>query len=206
MLQTTHHPLIYNFFRLYSKFILSLNFSDIEIIGEYEDSTKSILLIVNHFSWWDGFWILNLNEKVFKKHFYFMMDEKQLSKYWYFRYCGGFSVNKDSKSLIKSIDYAINLLKMPDNLVLIFPQGKLYSLYTSEFSFQNGVNKIINSRNSNFEVYFVVNLLEYLNKPKPKVYTYFEKFSNQSLENTKIEKYYSLFYQKCLDFHKKICI
>ena len=41
--------------------------------GEFEDNGKPVLLISNHFSWWDGFFQSYLNKRVFHRRLYFMM-------------------------------------------------------------------------------------------------------------------------------------
>ena len=51
------------------------------------------------------------------------------------KYSGAFSINKRSRDIIKSLDYAAKLLNDPENMVLIFPQGKYYSNFVNDVEF-----------------------------------------------------------------------
>ena len=48
------------------------------------DSEKSLIVLPNHFSWWDGFLIDYVNRKLFGRKFHILMLEEQLKKYWFF--------------------------------------------------------------------------------------------------------------------------
>ncbi len=98
-----------------------VRFNDIEI-----DKSRSLLLIANHFSFWDALILHTVNERLLKKKFHVMVDEKTVHMLKYLKYAGAFSVNKKSRDIIESIDHAAALLDVPGNLVLIFPQGKLF--------------------------------------------------------------------------------
>lgn len=65
-----------------------------------------------------------------------MITEENYKKVWFLKYLGSFSVKKNSRSAIETLEYAGKLLNEPDNLVLIFPQGKLYSGRVDKFSFK----------------------------------------------------------------------
>jgi hypothetical protein len=56
-----------------------------------------------------------------------MMLEDQLKRYWFFKYTGGFSVKKKSKSITETLNYTQELLSDGKNLVLIFPHGQKYN-------------------------------------------------------------------------------
>jgi 1-acyl-sn-glycerol-3-phosphate acyltransferase len=53
-----------------------------------------VLLLANHFSWWDGFLLYYINQKVFRKQFHVMVIEETVQKVGFFKYMGAFSVNK----------------------------------------------------------------------------------------------------------------
>ena len=122
IIKAKHHFVIHPIFKLFSRVMINNHFSQIAVIGNVDvTSNRSILLLSNHSSWWDGFWHLYLNMKVFKKKFHFMMLEEQLKKHWYFNYTGGFSVKKSTRSAVATIQYSAELLSHPNNLVLMFP-------------------------------------------------------------------------------------
>ena len=78
MLEAKHHFFFYPFFQHYSSWKIGRNFHEVKVIGTFDDQQLPILLLANHVSWWDGFWIMNLDMKVLKRKFHFMMLEEQL--------------------------------------------------------------------------------------------------------------------------------
>ena len=64
-----------------------------------------------------------------------MVREDTTVQLQYLKYGGAFSINKKSRDMLQSLDYAAELLNDPQNLVLIFPQGKLYSNFVKRHPF-----------------------------------------------------------------------
>lgn len=189
-------------FQWLSKFLIKRNFNSVNINGAFVDNGKSILVIANHVSWWDGFWVDYLNQKLMNRKFHFMMREDQLKKHWYFRYTGGYSVKKNSRSILDSISYSIELLQQPENLVLMFPQGEIHSIYNDAVVFENGVERIIKQTAPETQVVFVANLIDYFSDNKPTLYIYFKSFLAQDLQKTTVEKEYNAFYKQSLNSQK----
>ena len=200
ILKANHHFLIYPFFQKYSGWIIKKHFHAVEIKGSFEDRTLPILLISNHISWWDGFWAMQLNVKVLKRKFHFMMREDQLQKYRIFNFSGGFSVNKNSRSVLESLNYASGLLKNPENMVLIFPQGEIQSIYKPELEFQKGIEKVLSKLESNqVQILFVANLIDYFTKEKPTLFMYLEEYDALDFSNAGIQLSYNRFYNQCVE-------
>lgn len=206
ILKAKHNFIIYNFFKAYMLYKLKKNFSKIEIIGEFESKKLPLLVVSNHISWWDGFWIEYLNLKIFKKKLHFMMLENQLKRYWYFNYCGGYSIKPNSKSIIESLNYTCELLKSSNNLVLMFPQGEIFSIYQNKILFKKGIEKIIKKIQNPIQTILVTNMIDYFSNPKPTLFIYFKEVTSSPLDNINIEKCYQEFYDQCLDNQKKIHI
>ncbi|MBN2522035.1 MAG: lysophospholipid acyltransferase family protein [Bacteroidales bacterium] len=200
-----HHPILYTFFKLYTLWKIKRNFNSIVITGDHNNKDLPVLLISNHISWWDGFWAMYLNMKIFRRRFYFMMTEEQLKKYMFFNKTGGYSVKKGSKSVVESLDYTADLLSNGDNLVLIFPQGEINSLYARNFRFEKGLEYVLKKIRSKVHIIFTVNLPDYFSCTKPTVFMYFREYSGDSLFAPDIEKEYNLFYESCLvkNYQKK---
>jgi 1-acyl-sn-glycerol-3-phosphate acyltransferase len=198
ILKARHNTLVNNFFKLYTHLKLSRCFHKVEIVGEIEDRGIPILLLMNHISWWDGFWAFYLNMKRFGRQFHFMMMEEQLRKYFFFNKAGGYSVNKQSKSIIESLNYTAGLLGNPKNLVLLFPQGKIQSLYTYPFQFEQGVEFILKKINCEIQLIFVVNLVDYFSKPKPSLYMYISEHKPVIADAATIQDGYNTYYSFCL--------
>lgn len=203
MIQAKHHPMVYLFFKLYTRFKMKHNFNSVKIVGNVETENNAVLLIANHISWWDGFWSLYLSQHVFKKKYHFMMLEPELRKRWIFSYSGGFSIAHGAKSIIESLSYASSLLTDKNNLVLMFPQGKLHSMYHDEFKFQQGVERII-SKSPKAKIVFLGTLVDYFEHPKPDLYFYLKEYNAVGDSFQKIEKSYREFFKQCVDTQKNI--
>src|SRR5438128_1975010 len=127
MIKPGNNFFIRNILHYYVNFIVGRHFHEVRFEPVEVDPNKSILLIANHFSFWDSLILYIASYKLLKKKFYVMVREDTTIQLKYLKYGGAFSVNKNSRDMLQSLDYAAELLNDPQNLVLIFPQGKLYS-------------------------------------------------------------------------------
>ncbi len=193
MIRAKHHIILFPFFKSYVLWKMKSSFASCEIFGEVPDQNKAILWIANHISWWDGIWVLGVNQKLFGRKFHFMMLEEQLRKNWFFKYTGGFSVRKESRSAIESLRYAAELLNHPENMVLMFPQGEIQSMQRHRFKFEKGVERILSSVSADVQVIFQANFLDYLSKPKPTLFQYIGEYKGTS-SYTEMEEAYNRFY------------
>ncbi|MFZ6034039.1 MAG: lysophospholipid acyltransferase family protein [Melioribacter sp.] len=201
MLKAKHHFFIYPMFKCLTKILLKRNFNKCIINGEFEDNGKSVLVISNHVSWWDGFWIMHLNLKLLKRRFHFMMLEEQLNKHWYFQYSGGFSIKKKSRSILETIDYTAELLSSNENMVLLFPQGEIKSVYDRNIKFEKGVERILMKSPSETQILFVVNLIDYFSQKKPALYMYINTLHKTIRSVDFLEKEYIKFYSEAINKH-----
>ncbi|HEY0244722.1 MAG TPA: 1-acyl-sn-glycerol-3-phosphate acyltransferase, partial [Mucilaginibacter sp.] len=145
----------------------AVNFNEIEI-----DQDRSVLLIANHFSWWDAFLLYDVFDKLTGKKFHVMVIEETMKKHAFFKYIGAFSVNKNSREVIASLDYAAQLLNDPQNLVLLFPQGKLYSNFIDSMQFEKGTLKVMEQAGHKFQLIYAATFTEHLQYKKPVVNVY----------------------------------
>jgi 1-acyl-sn-glycerol-3-phosphate acyltransferase len=199
ILKAKHHYFIYNFFQLYGIYLIKKKFHSVNFNGKIRDEKLPVIVLSNHISWWDGFWIMYFNRKILKRKFYFMMLEDQLRKHWYFNYCGGFSVNKNSKSLIESLKYCIDLLEHTDNMVLLFPQGEIKSMHMQNIEFQKGIEYILHNCSNNIQILFIANIIDYFSNPKPTLNIYFEEYTEKAFEIKNLEEAYNKFYLKSIN-------
>jgi 1-acyl-sn-glycerol-3-phosphate acyltransferase len=146
------------------------HFSRMEIVGKFVDQGLPLLVIGNHISWWDGFWIRSLNKKVLGRRFHVMMLENQLRGNRFLRRMGAFSIKPGSRSILESLTYASELMKDPKNLLLYFPQGKIESQYQHRFVFKKGIEKILAGRQ--VQILFVANLTDYFSAARPQLCQY----------------------------------
>ncbi len=197
MIRARHHILLFPFFKYYVLWKMKRSFAACQIIEKVEDAGRPILWIANHLSWWDGIWVLYVNQKLFRRKFHFMMLEEQLRTNWFFQYTGGFSVKKGTRSIVESLKYASELLSNTQNMVLMFPQGEIQSMHNSSFVFEKGIERILGLSNSDVQVIFQANFIDYLSQPKPTLFCYLETYDGEtSLEL--LNDSYSRFYSSCL--------
>ena len=185
---------------VYTKIALILFFRNVRFIGEVKtDNNLAILMIANHFSWWDGFFQLQLNLKFFKKKYHFMMLEKQMRKDSILRKIGASSIEKGSRSILDSLKYLVEVIQNPENLFLFFPEGKIKSIYTEEFKFEKGaINYILKKVTFDFQFVFNVNLIDYSSFKRPEVSVYYKTHKiNSNTNATEIEKDYNDFVKEC---------
>ncbi|MBM1107027.1 1-acyl-sn-glycerol-3-phosphate acyltransferase [Aurantibacter crassamenti] len=163
------------FSSFYTKVLISIFFGGIKYSGHYEEKGLPILIISNHFSFYDGFIQILLNLKVFKRRLHFMMLEKELRKNIWLTKIGACSISKGKRSSLESLEYAVEVLEDPENLFLFFPQGKIQSLYTREFTFEKGLlSNILENKKREFQLVFNINLIKYGTNIRPVIYAYYE--------------------------------
>ncbi|WP_165852101.1 1-acyl-sn-glycerol-3-phosphate acyltransferase [Mucilaginibacter terrenus] len=184
-------------FRTYVNRLVKNEFHEITYNNVLIDPERSVLLIGNHFSFWDGLILFYLNEKLFKKKFHVMILEETARKSSMLRYGGAFTVNKTSKDVIASLNYAAELLKDPSKLVLMFPQGKLFSNFVEEVKFEKGVMRLIDKAGERCQVIFAATFIQYFRHKKPNVNVYLEAPVREyaGLDITKLQNDYQQLYK-----------
>lgn len=184
MHQSRKSLFVRHFFSLYIAYLLKKDFSAYRFNQLETSSNEAILLLANHFSWWDGFLMFQLNKLVFKKRFNVLINYEEYSKHWYLKYLGAFAYENNKKDTIETLVLAGKLLDDPDNLLLVFPQGKSHPGHVTSLNFEKGILQIINSSKKKFQIVFSVSLADYYGGRKPAVNTY--------LSSWKAEEYISL--------------
>ena len=127
-----------------------------------------------------------------------MMLEEQLQKFWFFKYTGGYPVRKKTRSIIDTINFTVELLTCRDNIVMLFPLGKIESLYNSSIAFEKGIGQIVRKTSVNAQVLFVVNMVDYFSGVKPSLYVYLREWAIENNENEDIMTAYNRFYEHCI--------
>jgi len=200
LLKAKHNFFIYPFFQWYALWKINKVFHKVELVGKFESTERSILVLPNHIGWWDGFWIMYLNLKKKKKKFHFMMLHEQLQRFWFFNYTGAFSVQKGSRSIIETLKYTAEILNNNHNMVFVFPQGKICSLHQKPIFFEAGIEKILRYTKSNITILFVANLIDYYSNPKPSLYIHLHEYTNSNLSTKAMEDAYNQFYNEAVFF------
>jgi 1-acyl-sn-glycerol-3-phosphate acyltransferase len=202
MIYPKNNNIIFWFFRRYVLWIVDKQFHELLFNTIDVDKNKSILLIGNHFSFWDALILFCVNDRLFKKKFHVMILEETSLKEPFLKYAGAFSVDKNSRDLLLSLDYAAGLLTDPDNLVLMFPQGKIYSNFVKHVNFEKGISKIIKQAHGNFQLVFAATFVQYFKHKKPCATVYL-KMENVNYTYKNMAELQSA-YQQLYDISKQL--
>lgn len=199
MIKPKQNTLVYRFFGWYIARIIKQNFNAFSYNNAVLEPNKSVLLLANHYSWWDGFVLFHLNKIYLKKRFHVMIMEHTAKQLWFMKYLGAFSVNPTNRSVLQSLIFAGELLNNPNNLVLIFPQGKLHSMHINKIEFQKGLVKIIEASTKQFQFLFAASFTDYFEHKKPSLHIYLKTLPVQHFKNLpQIELAYNQHYQTVL--------
>lgn len=188
MIKPRSNKIIHQFFSWYISRIIKSDFDRFEYNPIEIADDKAVLLLANHFSWWDGFLLFHINKIYIKKKFHVMILQDTAEKVKFLKYLGAFSIQKNAKSLMESLQYAGELLDHPENLVLIFPQGELYSSHSTSIQFEKGVSRIIAASKKQFQYVFATVLTDYFDRRKPSVKVYLERWEAQEYNTLQVIK------------------
>lgn len=184
---------------LYSGPMLVRAFHKIEYQGEeWVENGLPTLMLSNHFSWWDGFIQYRLSRKIFGRKLHVMMLEEQLRKNMILNQCGCFSVKKNSRTIIQTLNYCKEILNEPSNMLLIFPQGQIQSMHTDRVKFEAGLGYLLKHIDGEVNIVFNVNLVDYFSDKTPGLSIYFKAFTSNQFDHIQtIERQYNQFYTWC---------
>jgi 1-acyl-sn-glycerol-3-phosphate acyltransferase len=115
--------------------------------GAPEENARNypVLLLPNHSSWWDGFWMYDWAKTFFPvKLAHVMMTERELRRFPKFSRMGAFSIAAHGRAVLRSLQFAGDLLAAnKNNLVCVFPQGEMQSWVQPVWQFKSGIERII---------------------------------------------------------------
>lgn len=181
MIKADHKKWAEFVFDTYLNRLLKKSFYDFRIINQLPniDPSKSLVMAPNHFSWWDGFFVYWLNKKVLNKKLYVMMLEDQLKRYWFFKKLGCYSIDlNDSKKMITSLKYTLDLIQNADNAITMYPQGEIQSYEQRPIQLKDGIDFIAKKSKINFQIIPIAFKIHYTNERLPIIYTRFGKLLN----------------------------
>ncbi|MCF8308330.1 MAG: lysophospholipid acyltransferase family protein [Bacteroidales bacterium] len=188
------------FFKWYSRWMIKAHFREMEIHGNVADDGNPILVIGNHFSWWDGFIMVEVNNRLWRRYFNVMMLEEQLENHMFLNKAGAFSIKKGERSLVESLAYSGELLSDSENLVLMFPQGEIQTKYTRKFEFEKGVETILKKSQGKPQVVFSAALIEYFSYRKPRMDVYLQKLDYEIIPSTSdLQDAYNNFFKEAVE-------
>lgn len=206
MTQANYKPWFKTLMNLYVGFIMRWDFKRVVFQPLPNISPeKSVLVLGNHFSWWDPFLIAYAFIPTRKRH-HVMMLETELAKRRALAWAGAFGIDRTNrKDMLSSIQYTRLLLQNPSHMVTIFPTGKIESQHGVSPVFQSGLAYILGNPMPKVEVIFAVGLSDYFSYRKPTMYYYFKSYSwDGTFEIENCQKAFLEFYSECVNTQKSL--
>lgn len=183
---------------LYAGPLLDRAFREVRIVGEAEDDGLPVLMLANHFCWWDGFIQHRINRSLFHRRLHVMMLEEQLKKHPILAQCGCFSVRKNSRSMLRSLDYCLDILHSPGNMLLLFPQGRIESIHVPAPGFESGIGYLLDRIGGEYGIVLDINLPDYGAGRKPALNCYLRILRSAEVAGTDtLRAEWNRFYTEC---------
>jgi 1-acyl-sn-glycerol-3-phosphate acyltransferase len=179
-----------------------LDFKKVVYHTDVADRELPVFMIGNHFSWWDGFIALHINQKLFHRKFHIMMLEDQLRDRMFLNKAGAYSIRKGHRSMIETFNYTHLLLRDPQNMVVMYPQGKIYSLHDHPFTFEKGWYRIIEKLEQPVQIIFYHALVDYYSNRKPTLNIYVYSCDQETLGADQIEASFNSKFSRSLEIQK----
>ena len=172
-------------FQPYLTRLFKRHFHEIQLLGAVPEVPDDLplLLLPNHSTWWDGFFVYLLNKRIFQRTTYLMMLEAQLTKYKFFRKIGAYSIEPEHRrGVIASLEYTVELLNREMTLVSIFPQGQLLPWHTRPLGYKRGVEWILRKYGKPVTLLPLAIRTEFLGEKHPSVFFLFGDASSFDAE------------------------
>lgn len=176
MIQAQHRFWADFIFQPYLTRLFKRHFHTIQLLGDLPEVPNHLplLLLPNHSTWWDGFFIYLLNKRIFRRTAYLMMLEAQLSKYKFFAKIGAYSIEpKHRQGIVESLEYTVELLRRGTPLISIFPQGELLPWHTRPLNYKRGVEWVLREYGKPVAILPVAIRTEFLGEKRPEVFFFF---------------------------------
>ncbi len=147
------------------------------------DPASGLLILPNHFSWWDGFFMYHLLFPMSNRKVHLMMLERQLRRYWYFRHIGAFSINPGAAaSVIESLEYTAGILNDSSRLAIIYPQGEIQSQFSRSIKLYPGFASALKKTEKPVTVLPVFFAVDWFEHKKPEIwFRYGTPFSKEEV-------------------------
>jgi 1-acyl-sn-glycerol-3-phosphate acyltransferase len=160
-------------FRPYLRGITRRSFHAVRLLGEAPDLPLDVPLIIvaNHGTWWDGFFIYLLNTHVLHRKLYVMMLEEQLRRYRFFRRLGAFGIEQGHpRSVRATLSYSAEVLKDASNCLCLFPQGTMRRLHDRPLGFKRGLANVLSMHGGAACILPVAIACEFLGERRPEAF------------------------------------
>jgi len=166
-------------FRPYLRRIMTRSFHAVRLLGQPPDPPRDVPVIVvgNHGTWWDGFFVYVLNQQVLHRQLYVMMLEEQLRRFRFFRRLGAFGISQgQARGVRAALSYSADLLRDPSHCLCMFPQGTMHRLHDRPLGFRRGLATILAMYGGEASVLPVAIACEFLGQRRPEAFLLADRF------------------------------
>lgn len=174
MITAHHRRWAHWLFRPYLFWLFRRHFYACHLLGAEPtlESTAPVLLLPNHSSWWDGFFVYLLNHRLWQRRIDLMMLEEQLQQHRFFRFLGAFSIQPgDVRQVRQSLTYAREQLQSPRApLLTVFPQGELLPWGRRPLQYRPGVRWLWQRAPAATHILPLAIKIEFLAEQRPQVF------------------------------------
>ena len=133
-----------------------------------------------------------------KRRFHIMMLEEQLRPRMYLRRAGAYSVRRGTRDALVTLNYTVGLLEYPENMVVIYPQGKFQSVYQHPVTFEKGIEAIVIRIKKEVGVIFYAALVDYFSGRKPALTIYLKEVPFElASSSSRLASAYNVFLKEC---------
>jgi hypothetical protein len=184
MIKAQHKNWAQFIFKPYVLRLIRKHFYSLYLMEEFPPVNPDIpiLLMPNHSTWWDGFFVYLLNNLTYGRPLYVMMLEEQLSKYSFFSKVGAYSIRPGHPaSILETMKYSLELLhtvKNPAPMVCLFPQGEMTPASARPVKFQSGFEWLLERSKIEVMPLLLAMRVEYLEQQQPEVFFQFNSLGN----------------------------
>jgi hypothetical protein len=176
MIKARHSRWAQSLFHRYIMRLMQHHFHAFHLLGEVPvwPDNAHLLVLPNHCSWWDGFFIHLLNTRVWHRRPYLMMLEEQLEQHRFFARLGVFSVRSDGFAAARqSLCYIRQVMaeQPPAEIFLaLFPQGELRPDFIRPLGYKPGILWLVKQAESPVVVVQLAIRIEFLEQQRPDVF------------------------------------
>ncbi len=181
MITARHNKAAQTLFHLYIMPAMKRQFHAVHLLGDepgWPDHTPLIVL-PNHCSWWDGFFIHLLNVRLWHRQPYVMMLEEQLRKRPFFRRLGVFSIDPSTPGGVRrSLRYTREILSGEEaarRMLCLFPQGELLPWDTRPLGYKPGVIWLLQRLERPVCLVQLAIRIEFLQQQRPQLFLEFSQ-------------------------------
>lgn len=198
MIAAPHSAPVVAFFNFYTRWKVKRSFHEVVGAPPALDAGRPLLVIGNHFGWWDGFLPLWVNLRHWRRQYHILMLEEELARRRLFAKAGAFGIRPGTRDVVESLRHAARVLADARNVLVIYPQGRIESQFAEALRFEPGVERVLREVPS-AQILFMLAVPDYgTAQPRPTLRLFFELYAPEAFGTESARQAYHAFRQRSL--------